>query len=107
MVVNCDSNFACFADEINIWKSKIQDSEELAHIVHLMHLKHCKQLKEKDMELVLHLDESVTEQQRTLRDAGVPGFFVTDQPKEIKLQMFRLDFILRLSRMKYDSAGRS
>lgn len=71
-----------------------------------MKLKHCKQLKEKDMELVLHLDENVTEQQRTLHNAGVPGFFVTDQPKEIKLQMFRLDFILRLSRMKYEGGGR-
>lgn len=68
----------------------------------MMKLKHSKELKEKDMELVLHLDQKVTDQQSTLHDAGVPGFYVTDKPKEIKLQMFMLDFILRLSRMTFD-----
>lgn len=81
---------------------KIQDSEELSHILALMKLKHSKQLREKDMELVLHLDQKVRDQQSTLQQAGVPGFYITDNPKEIKIQMFLLDFILRLSLLKYD-----
>lgn len=81
---------------------KIQDTEELSHILALMKLKHSKQLREKDMELVLHLDQKVRDQQSTLQQAGVPGFYITDNPKEIKIQMFLLDFILRLSLLKYD-----
>lgn len=81
---------------------KIQDSEELTHILALMKLKHSKQLREKDMELVLHLDQKVRDQQSTLQQAGVPGFYITDNPKEIKIQMFLLDFILRLSLLKFD-----
>lgn len=37
-----------------------------------------------------------------LQKAGVPGFYHTPNPKEIKIQMFLLDFILRLSRLKYE-----
>lgn len=35
----------------------------------------------------------------TLEKAGVPGFFVTNKPIEVKVQMYLLDFILRLSKM--------
>lgn len=41
----------------------------------------------------------VSDQQDTLEKAGVPGFFVTNKPIEIKVQMYLLDFILRLSKM--------
>lgn len=41
----------------------------------------------------------VSDQQVTLEKAGVPGFFVTNKPIEVKVQMYLLDFILRLSRM--------
>lgn len=41
----------------------------------------------------------VSDQQETLEQAGVPGFFVTNKPIEVKVQMYLLDFILRLSRM--------
>lgn len=41
----------------------------------------------------------VSDQQVTLEKAGVPGFFVTNKPIAIKVQMYLLDFILRLSRM--------
>lgn len=41
----------------------------------------------------------VSDQQVTLEKAGVPGFFVTNKPIEIKVQMYLLDFILRLSNM--------
>uniref|UniRef100_A0A1Q3F2V2 Putative gonadal protein gdl n=1 Tax=Culex tarsalis TaxID=7177 RepID=A0A1Q3F2V2_CULTA len=88
--------------EVKQWESKIQDPEELEHIIALMKIKHTKNLKETDMKLVLHLDQKVKDQQSTLEKAGVPGFYVTDNPKEIKIQMYLLDFILRLSRTKYE-----
>lgn len=89
-------------NEINTWMTKIQDAEELQHILALMKIKHKKQLKETDQKLVLHLDQKVRDQQTTLEKAGVPGFYATENPKEIKIQMHLLDFILRLSRMKFD-----
>ncbi|XP_058832913.1 gonadal protein gdl [Topomyia yanbarensis] len=88
--------------EVKQWESKIQDPEELEHIIALMKIKHTKNMKETDMKLVLHLDQKVKDQQSTLEKAGVPGFYVTENPKEIKIQMYLLDFILRLSRMKFE-----
>lgn len=88
--------------EVQNWVSKIQDPEELQHILALMKIKHVKKLKETDQKLVLHLDQKVRDQQMTLEKAGVPGFFVTNIPREITIQMHLLDFILRLSRMKFD-----
>lgn len=46
-----------------------------------------------DMKLVMELDQVVTNQQQTLHEAGVPGFKVTTNPTEIKLQMYILDII--------------
>uniref|UniRef100_A0A182J464 Uncharacterized protein n=1 Tax=Anopheles atroparvus TaxID=41427 RepID=A0A182J464_ANOAO len=89
--------------QVKQWESKIQDPEELEHIVALMKIKHSKNMKETDMKLVLHLDQKVKDQQSTLEKAGVPGFYVTDNAKEIKIQMYLLDFILRLSRLKFES----
>ena len=93
----------CRLVEIQEWVSKIQDREELEHILHLMKIKHAKNLKETDMKLVLHLDQKVKDQQSTLEKAGVPGFYVTDNPKEITIQMHLLDFVLRLSQMKFEA----
>jgi hypothetical protein len=84
------------------WESKIQDPEELEHILALMKIKHTKKLRETDMKLILHLDQKVKDQQSTLEKAGVPGFYVTENPKEIKIQMHLLDFILRLSKLKFE-----
>lgn len=89
-------------NEINTWMAKIQDAEELEHILELIKIKHKKQLKETDQKIVLHIDQKVKDQQMTLEEAGVPGFYVTENPKEIKIQMHLLDFILRLSRMKFE-----
>lgn len=51
--------------------------------------------------LKLHLTLlQVSDQQVTLEKAGVPGFFVTNKPIEVKVQMYLLDFILRLSKME-------
>ncbi|KAM7358122.1 gonadal protein gdl [Cochliomyia hominivorax] len=88
--------------EVQEWISKIQDQEELQHILELMKIKHNRKLKETDMKLIALLDQKVRDQQSTLHKAGVAGFYVTDNPKEIKIQMFLLDFILRLSRIKFE-----
>lgn len=61
------------------------------------------ELKAFDKNLVLQLDQKVADQQSTLEQAGVPGFYVTTNPLEIKVQMHLLDFILRLSRMSIPS----
>ncbi len=50
-----------------------------------------------DTNLVLELDQKVAEQQVTLENAGVPGFRVTNNPTEVRVQMHLLDFIRRLS----------
>lgn len=60
-------------------------------------------LKQFDMSLVLQLDQKVTDQQQILEQAGVPGFYVTANPLEVKVQMHLLDFILRLSNMTMPS----
>lgn len=88
--------------EVQEWISKISDQEELQHILQLMKIKHAKKLRETDMKLIALLDQKVRDQQSTLNKAGVAGFYVTDNPKEIKIQMFLLDFILRLSRIKFE-----
>lgn len=88
--------------EVQSWIEKISDPEELEHILALMKIKHKKMMKETDQKLVLHLDAKVRDQQATLEKANVPGFFVTDNPKEINIQMHLIDFILRLSRLKFD-----
>jgi len=58
------------------------------------------ELKEFDMKLVLELDKKVADQQKILEQAGVPGFYYTTNPLEIKVQMHLLDFLLRLSQMQ-------
>ncbi|EDV97715.1 gonadal protein gdl isoform X1 [Drosophila grimshawi] len=88
--------------EVADWREKIKDPEELQHILGLMKIKHTKKLVETDKKIVEVLDQKVYDQQSMLQKAGVPGFYSTQNPKEIKIQMFLLDFILRLSRLKYE-----
>ncbi|ALC44703.1 gdl [Drosophila busckii] len=88
--------------EVSDWRNKIKDAEELQHLLGLMKVKHKKKLLETDKKIVELMDQKVYDQQSTLQKAGVPGFYFTQNPKEIKIQMFLLDFLLRLSRLKYD-----
>ncbi|ELU18223.1 hypothetical protein CAPTEDRAFT_171486 [Capitella teleta] len=53
-------------------------------------------LRRKDMKSVSDLDQQLSQQQSTLERAGVPGFHVTNDSTEIRLQMYLLDFISRL-----------
>ncbi|EDO46661.1 predicted protein [Nematostella vectensis] len=49
-----------------------------------------------DQKLVLELDQIVCDQQATLERAGVPLFFVTNNPDDVRLQMYLLEFIQQL-----------
>lgn len=54
-------------------------------------------LKKMDMEVIRKLDQQVMDQQQFLEKASVPGFTVTNNPSDINLQMYLLDFISRLN----------
>ncbi|KAG5897510.1 hypothetical protein JTB14_030008 [Gonioctena quinquepunctata] len=91
-------------------QKKIQEQEILKHYEHdavrkieelqKLMLQQKEELKAFDMNLVLQLDQKVADQQQILEQAGVPGFYMTKNPLEIKVQMHLLDFLLRLSRMQ-------
>jgi len=51
-----------------------------------------------DQKLVLELDQLVSDQQATLQRAGVPLFSITNNPDDVRIQMYILDFIQRLDR---------
>ena len=55
------------------------------------------ELKRKDMRIMLDLDQKLLDQQSMLEKAGVPGFFVTNNRQDVRLQMYLLEFITRLS----------
>ncbi|XP_014663392.1 PREDICTED: protein DGCR6-like isoform X1 [Priapulus caudatus] len=88
-------------------KEAIQASMSRPHNIPVVEAKFQKDLKEldqkheadlnrTDMKLILELDQKVSDQQVTLEKAGVPGFFVTNNPQEVRVQMYQLDFIIRL-----------
>uniref|UniRef100_H2Y2Z8 Uncharacterized protein n=1 Tax=Ciona intestinalis TaxID=7719 RepID=H2Y2Z8_CIOIN len=52
-----------------------------------------KELHDLDKRLLVELDQKVMMQQTTLQAAGVPGFFVTMDSKDLKLQMVILKLI--------------
>jgi len=66
-----------------------------------MDARHKEELKQYDMRLVTQLDQKVSDQQVTLERAGVPGFFVTNNPKEVQVQMYLLDFMVRIGNKQY------
>lgn len=58
----------------------------------------CEQeMKRMEMRVILDLDQKVMDQQVTLEKAGVPGFFATNKPQEVKMQMQLLGFIIRIA----------
>ena len=52
-----------------------------------------------DLKILNEFDRKITEQQETLQKAGVYGFFISKNPKDIKIQMYLLSFIQRLSQL--------
>ncbi|XP_063532389.1 gonadal protein gdl [Cydia strobilella] len=85
--------------EIQNMVNSTPNQEELELQKAILFTKHKEEIKQTDMKLVIQLDQKVSDQQVTLEKAGVPGFFVTNKPIEVKVQMYLLDFILRLSKM--------
>ncbi|XP_047985781.1 gonadal protein gdl [Leguminivora glycinivorella] len=85
--------------EIQNMVNSTPNQEELELQKAILLTKHKEEIKQTDMKLVMQLDQKVSDQQVTLEKAGVPGFFVTNKPIEVKVQMYLLDFILRLSKM--------
>jgi len=57
---------------------------------------HTQLLQQHDVQLITQLDQKVREQQKTLEKAGVPGFYETSKPVELQVQMYLLEFILRI-----------
>ena len=55
------------------------------------------------MKIILELDQKMMEQQVTLEKAGVPGFHVTNNESDIRLQMYLLDFMLRLGQLRTEA----
>ncbi|XP_053602733.1 gonadal protein gdl [Plodia interpunctella] len=90
--------------EIKSLIDSIQNPEQQELQKSLLLSRHREELKQTDMKLVIQLDQKVSDQQVTLEKAGVPGFFVTNKPIEVKVQMYLLDFILRLSKMDIASS---
>ena len=59
---------------------------------------HAQEVKEFDSNLALRLDQKVEEQQSSLERAGVPGFYVTQNPTEQRVQMCLLKFIAEIDK---------
>ncbi|CAG9833210.1 unnamed protein product [Diabrotica balteata] len=85
--------------EKEILKQYEHDTDRKIQELQKFMLEQKEELKAFDMNLVLQLDQKVSDQQDILQKAGVPGFYVTTNPTEIKVQMHLLDFLLRLSKM--------
>lgn len=58
------------------------------------------ELKRLDLKILNELDQKVIEQQDTMKKAGVPGFHITKEPFEVKMQMYIFEFVQRLSEMQ-------
>lgn len=75
-------------------------SDRVAKIMREFDIKSSQELHRFDMKTISDLDQVVSEQQVTLEKTDVPGFHVTNNPTEVQLQMYIIDFITRLSESK-------
>jgi hypothetical protein len=82
-----------FKNEVSIG---VTSQEDMNKSIDEFDVKSQDELRRFDMKAVMDLDQVVSEQQVTLEKTGVPGFHVTNNPTEVQLQMYILDFILRL-----------
>lgn len=115
----------CFVvNEQDILDRTDMTAEEKVKKLNDMKVAQKEEVRQFDMSLVLQLDQKVSftfnlrtmycltiyvillkvaDQQQTLEQAGVPGFFVTSSALDVKVQMYLLDFIFRLSKMDIPS----
>lgn len=75
-------------------------AEEKESLKNRLFAKNREELKQQDINIVMQLDQKVADQQSILEKAGVPGFYVTNNPIDIQVQMRLCDFIIRLSKME-------
>ncbi|XP_067951194.1 protein DGCR6-like [Watersipora subatra] len=85
--------YKCQSATHNLKHVELQNREELE----AFERKKRDELFRYDKTVVEKLDAKVRSQQTTLMKAGVAGFYETEDPEEIRLQMYILDFIARLS----------
>ena len=52
-----------------------------------------------DVKLLNEMDKKLREQQETMNQAGVAGFHATNDPDEIRIQMYLFEFIIELSKL--------
>jgi hypothetical protein len=55
------------------------------------------------MKIVLDLDQKMLEQQTRLEKADVPCMHATNKPQDVRLQMFIIEFIQRVSKQQHTS----
>ena len=58
------------------------------------------EVRKGDMKIMLELDQKTMDQQSTLEKAAVPGFTVTNNSQEVRMQMYLLECIIRLSELQ-------
>ncbi|KAJ3604022.1 hypothetical protein NHX12_028763 [Muraenolepis orangiensis] len=58
-----------------------------------------------DKKIVSEMDQKVMDQQNTLEQAGVAGFFITTNPQELTMQMNLLELILKLQQKESQSGS--
>lgn len=49
------------------------------------------------MKIVLDLDQKMLEQQTRLEKAGIPCMYATNKPQDVRLQMFIIEYLQRVS----------
>ncbi|KAA0201001.1 hypothetical protein HAZT_HAZT004082 [Hyalella azteca] len=59
--------------------------------------RHQMELQKCNLDALKIIDEKVVEQQSTLAKVGVPGFFVSTNPMDVRVQMYILGFIMKIS----------
>ena len=63
--------------------------------------RHAEAMRKFDLEAIQALDQKAIDQQRTMENSGVPGFRVTTNPTETRVQMYLLEFISRLDGQRW------
>jgi len=88
----------------NLKTKKGTSPEYMAEMKRLQQRQRMEQ-KQNDMKIIMQLDQKVSDQQGMMEKAAVPGFYVTNNPADIRLQMYLFEFIFRLSEMPLPLMG--
>ena len=96
--INFKSNYEKTINEISDTAEVLETTQKLGKEQDEMLKSHQSELENFDISTILKLDHKVAEQQLTLEQAGVAGFYVTKNPIDIKVQMTLLDFICQLEK---------